>query len=64
MEKDKIVIRLYEILTKENQGEIVISKHEEADFDDGLDQGRAIEERYFSRELTKLIKEIKRHDTR
>ena len=59
MEKNEIIIRLYEILNREGRGEINICKAEEADFEDGLEQGRNIESRYFEKGIQNLIREIK-----
>lgn len=59
MEKDKIVIRLYEILNKENEGERIIGHSEGDGFDEGFEQGCYLEKKFFEREIKKLIKEIK-----
>jgi len=59
MEKDKIIIRLYEILNKENQGMVYFMKTEDSDFHDGIDQGIAVENNFFKKEIKTLIKEIK-----
>lgn len=59
MEKDKIIIRLYEMLEKEEEGEITIGKSEEADWEEGLETGRNLEKRYFKSRIKRLINEIK-----
>lgn len=59
MEKEKIIIRLYEILNKEKQGGITIGKNIDDGFDEGIDQGRYIEEDFFKKEIKNLIKDIK-----
>ena len=59
MEKDKIIIKLYEILNKEKIGDIVIGKNKDSDFEDGVEQGRQIENSFYKREINNLIKDIK-----